>query len=37
MHIKKVILEGFKVYKERVEVDFTKKHNCVGACPRAPF
>ncbi|KAJ1631975.1 RecF/RecN/SMC N terminal domain-containing protein, partial [Pavlovales sp. CCMP2436] len=29
MFIKQVILEGFKVYKERVEIDFTNKHNCV--------
>lgn len=36
MHIKQVILEGFKVYKERVEVEFTEKHNCVGARARAP-
>ncbi|KAJ1622412.1 hypothetical protein T492DRAFT_885289 [Pavlovales sp. CCMP2436] len=32
MFIKQVILEGFKVYKERVEIDLNNKHNCVGPC-----
>ena len=33
MHIKQVIVEGFKCYKDRIEAEpFSPKHNVVGEC-----
>ena len=29
MHIKQVVVEGFKTYRDRTEVDFTKSLNCI--------
>jgi hypothetical protein len=35
MHIKQVIVEGFKCYKDRIEAEpFSPKHNVVGERPR---
>jgi structural maintenance of chromosome 3 (chondroitin sulfate proteoglycan 6) len=31
MHIKQVIVEGFKTYREQTAVDFQPTLNCIGA------
>lgn len=31
MHIKQVVLEGFKTYREQTTVDFEPHLNCIGA------
>jgi hypothetical protein len=34
MHIKQVIVEGFKTYREQTAADFEPHLNCIGALPR---
>ena len=37
MHIKQIVVEGFKCYKDRIAADpFSPKHNVVGAPTRGP-
>ena len=31
MHIKQVVVEGFKTYREQTAVDFQPHLNCIGA------
>ena len=36
MHIKAVVIEGLRVYKDGIEVDgLSPKHNLIGACATA--
>lgn len=34
MHIKQVVVEGFKTYREQTAVDFQPHLNCIGASRR---
>lgn len=34
MHIKQVIVEGFKTYREQTAADFEPHLNCIGTYPR---
>ena len=37
MHIKYVVVEGFRVYRERTELSpFSPKHNVIGDPPDSP-
>ena len=38
MHIKQVVVEGFKTYREATTVDFQPHLNCIGALqPDSPI